>query len=61
MDPSNPLDKMIPNHKNMSREEIGKEIGKYMKKLSNDPEQIRRDNERVQNDSAKVLSSFTGK
>ena len=61
MEPSNPLDKMIPNHKNMSRKEIGKEIAKYMKKISNDPEQIRRDNERVQNDFAKALSSFTGK
>ena len=58
MEPSNPLDKMIPNHKNMSRKEIGKEIAKYMKKISNDPEQIRRDNERIQNDFAKALSSF---
>ena len=52
---NNPLDKMIPNHKEMSREDIGKEIFKFVNKISNDPEVIKQNEEMQHNALMKLL------
>jgi len=51
----NPLDVLIPNHKELSREEIGKEIFKFVNKNNNDPEIIKQNDERVHNGFMKLL------
>ena len=52
---NNPLDKLIPNHKEMSREDIGKEIFKFVNKISNDPEVIKQNEENQHNALMKLL------
>ena len=37
---NNPLDKLIPNHKELSREEIGKKIFKFVNKINDDEPEI---------------------
>jgi hypothetical protein len=56
---NNPLDKLIPNHKELSREEIGREIFKFVNKINNDanndPEIIKQNAEREHNAFMKLL------
>jgi hypothetical protein len=52
---NNPLDKIIPNHKELSREEIGKEIFKFVNKNNNDPEVIKQNEEMQHNALMKLL------
>ena len=52
---NNPLDKIIPNHKELSREEIGKEIFKFVNKINDDPEVIKQNEENQHNALMKLL------
>ena len=52
---NNPMDKLIPNHKELSREEISKEIFKYVNKINNDPEVIKQNEENQHNALMKLL------
>jgi len=52
---NNPLDKLIPNHKELSREEIGREIFNFVNKINNDPEVIKQNAEREHNALMKLL------
>ena len=52
---NNPLDKLIPNHKELSREEIGKEIFKFVNKINDDPEVIKQNEEMQHNALMKLL------
>jgi len=52
---NNPLDKIIPNHKELSREEIGKEIFKFVNKINDDPEVIKQNEEMQHNALMKLL------
>jgi len=48
---NNPLDKIIPNHKELSREELGKEIFKFVNKINDDePEIIKQQRAREEQD-----------
>lgn len=44
------LDEFIPNHKNLSREEIFQEISNYVEKINNDPEIQKQNKEKNNND-----------
>ena len=51
----NPLDKIIPNHSELSREEIFQEISKFVNENNNDPDNIKQNEEREHNDLMKLF------
>ena len=59
---NNPLDKIIPNHKELSREEIGKEIFKFVNKINNndDPEIIKQKRDREEENQHNALMKLLG-